>query len=133
MNRIRLYLHRLFRRPAVTNSMRLYTRRIPDGVLLDLEEYFTHVVNTLADDADAFALFQEIVDDRAVSREHDGWEPEALLMEKLALVVGYEVPVREKSLRRLVGKLSAALPAAKTKAKPGTVVQLPGQRQAGAA
>jgi len=133
LNRIRLYLHRIFRRPAVTNSMRLYTRRIPDGVLLDLEEYFTHVVHTIADDADAYALFQEVVDDRAVSREHDGWEPEALLMEKLALVVGYEVPVREKSLRRLVAKLSAALPVPKPEAVSGTVVQLPGQRQAGAA
>lgn len=129
MNRIRLYLHRLFRRTAVTNSMRLYTRRIPDGVLLDLEEYFTHVVNTLADDGDAYALFQEIVEDRAVSREHDRWEPEQLLMEKLALVVGYEVPVREESLRRLVAKLSAACP----KSNQGTVVSLPRQRQAGAA
>ncbi|MFF3511589.1 hypothetical protein [Streptomyces sp. NPDC002573] len=126
MNRIRLYLHRLFRRPAITGPMRLYTRRVPDGVFLDLEEYLVHVIETLADDPDAYALFLELADDRSVSREHDGWEPEKLLMEKLALVVGYEVPVRGAALTRLVGKLRAAAPAA-------TVVAVPAQRGAGAA
>jgi hypothetical protein len=124
MNRIRLYLHRLFRRPALTGPMRLYTRRVPDGVFLDLEEYFVHVIETLADDEEALTLLMEIVDDRAVSREHDGWEPEKLLMEHLALIVGYEVPVRGQSLARLADRLKAASP------KP---VVIPAQRKGGAA
>ncbi|MET8694790.1 hypothetical protein ABZV65_19855 [Streptomyces bauhiniae] len=127
MNRLRLILHRLFRRPALTGPMRLYTRRLPDGVLLDLEEYFTHVIEVLADDPDAYALFQEVVDDRAVSRGHDGWEPELLLMERLAVVVGYEVPVRGKALTALASRLTAAAP------KPENVVPLPAQRKESAA
>jgi len=125
MNRVRLYLHRLFRRPAITGPMRLYTRRVPDGVFLDLTDYFEHVVETLTDDEEALALLLEIVDDRAKAREHDGWEPEKLLVEKLALIVGYEVPVREKALVRLIGKLRAAVPAPR--------VHIPAQREAGAA
>lgn len=121
MNRIRLILHRAFRRPVTTGPMPIYTRRVPDGVLLDLEEYFTHVVTTIADDPDAFALFQEVVDDRAMSREHDGWEPERLLLERLADTVGYEVPVRGKALTRLAAKLRAATP------KQATVVAIPSQ------
>jgi hypothetical protein len=124
MNRIRLYLHRLFRRPAITGPMRLYTRRVPDGVFLDLEEYFVHVIETLADDEDAFHLLTEIKEDREVSREHDGWEPEKLLMEHLALIVGWEVPVRGKSLDRLADRLRAAAP------KP---VVVPAQRTHGGA
>jgi hypothetical protein len=124
MNRIRLYLHRLFRRPAITGPMRLYTRRVPDGVFLDLEEYFVHVITTIADDEDALTLLMEIVDDRNTAREHDGWEPEKLLMEHLALIVGWEVPVRGESLVRLADRLRAAAP------KP---VVIPAQREAGAA
>lgn len=128
MNRIRLALHVLFQRPNPTGPMRFSTRRAPDGVFLNLEDYFEHVITTLADDADAYALFQEIVDDRAVSRGHDGWEPEQLLMERLAVAVGYEIPVRGEALRRLGERLLKAAP------KPeATVVPLPGQRQAGAA
>ncbi|WP_225811265.1 hypothetical protein [Streptomyces spinosus] len=124
MNRIRLALRRLFRRPNPTGPMRFYTRRCPDGVFLDLEEYFEHVITTLADDADAFALFHEIVDDRMESRGHDGWEPERLLMEQLAAHVGYEIPVRGQALARLVARLGAAAPALKS--------TLPMQRKAGA-
>jgi len=124
MNRIRLYLHRLFRRPAITGPMRLYTRPVPDGVFLDLEEYFVHVVTTIADNEDALALLMEIVEDRSVSREHDGWEPEKLLMEHLALQVGYEVPVRGEALARLAKRLEAAAP------KP---VVIPAQRRQGGA
>ncbi|MBC2903204.1 hypothetical protein [Streptomyces cupreus] len=124
MNRIRLALHRLFRRPATTKPMRLYTRRVPDGVYLDLEEYFTHVVTAIADDEDALALLMEIIDDRSVSREHNGWEPEKLLMEHLALKVGYEVPVRGEALARLAKRLEAAVP------KP---VVIPAQRREGGA
>jgi hypothetical protein len=111
MIRLRLALRRLFRRPNPTGPMRFYTRRCPDGVFLDLEEYFEHVVTTLADDADAFALFHEIVDDRMTSREHDGWEPERLLMEQLAAQVGYEIPLRGQALSRLVERLRAGIPA----------------------
>jgi hypothetical protein len=109
MIRIRLALRRLFRRPNPTGPMRFYTRRCPDGVLLDLEEYFEHVITTLADDADAFALFHEIVDDRLEARQHDGWEPERLLMEQLAAQVGYEIPVRGKALVSLVKRLRAGV------------------------
>jgi hypothetical protein len=111
MTRIRLALRRLFRRPKPTSPMRFYTQRVPDGVLLDLEEYFEHVITTLADDGDAFALFMELVDDRQLSRAHDGWEPERLCMERLALCVGYEVPVRGQALARLAKRLHAAAPA----------------------
>jgi hypothetical protein len=124
MNRIRLYLHRLFRRPALTGPMRLYTRPVPDGVFLDLEEYFVHVIETIADNEDALALLLEIVEDRSISREHDGWVPEKLLMEHLALQVGFEVPVRGEALTRLAKRLQAAAP------KP---VVVPAQRTQGRA
>ncbi|MGY5048238.1 hypothetical protein ACWDE0_21800 [Streptomyces sp. 900105755] len=125
MNRVRLYLHRLFRRPAITGPMRLYTRRVPDGVFLDLTDYFEHVIETLTDDEEALALLLEIAEDRGNARQHDGWEPEKLLVEKLALIVGYEVPVREKALGLLIRKLQAAAP--------GPRVSIPAQREAGAA
>lgn len=125
MNRLRLYLHRLFRRPALTGPMPIYTRRIPTGVLLDVEEYFTHVIITIADDPELLGMLDDIVTDRAISRTHDGWEPEALLVEKLAGEVGYEVPVRGPALVRLASKLGAACPT------PAVVV--PAQREAGAA
>ncbi|CAM5249012.1 hypothetical protein SGLAM104S_01574 [Streptomyces glaucescens] len=126
MTRLRLALRRLFRRPTPTGPMRFYTRRCPDGVFLDLEEYFEHVVTTLADDADAFALFHEIVDDRMEARKHahDGWEPERLLMEQLAAQVGYEIPLRGQALARLVDRLRAGIPA-----KPAA----PAQREGSAA
>ena len=108
MTRVRLALRNIFRRPNPTGPMRFYPRPAPDGVFLDLEEYFEHVVTTLADNEDAFALFMELVDDRRISREHDGWEPERLCMERLALRVGYEVPVRGQALVRLAERLRAA-------------------------
>jgi hypothetical protein len=125
MNRIRLTLHRLFRRPALTGPMRLYTRRVPDGVFLDLEDYFVHVIETLTDDEEALALLLEIAEDRGIAREHDGWEPEQLLVEKLALIVGYEIPVRGQALARLADRLKAAAPA--------PAMAIPAQREAGAA
>jgi len=133
MNRVRLYLHRLFRRPVITDPMRISTRRIPDGLLLDFEDYFTYVIETIADDEEILALFLEVVEDRGMARErrHDGWEPEKLLMEQLAERVGHEVPFRGKALRLLGERLLSAAP--KPKTETGTVVQLPGQRQAGAA
>ncbi|MGY0067682.1 hypothetical protein ACWZEH_12820 [Streptomyces sp. QTS137] len=125
MNRLRLLWHRLTRRPAITGPMPLYTRRIPDGVLLDLEAYFTHVIETLADDPDLLDLLHEIAEDRAEARGHDGWEPEALRIERLADLIGYEVPVREQALARLADRLRAAVP-------PAPVV-VPEQRRAGGA
>lgn len=131
MNRIRLYLYRLFRRPTITEPMRIHTRRIADGMALDVEDYFTYVVETLADDPDAFALFQEIVDDRALAREHDGWEPEHLYMERLATLVGYEIRVRGGALRKLGERLLSAAPAPKTET--AAVVSIPSQREGRAA
>lgn len=121
MNRLRLYLHRLFRKPALTGPMRIYTRRIPDGLNLDLEEFFGYVVTTIADDPQLLDQFMAIVEDRAVSREHDGWEPEQLLLENLATEVGYEVPVRGEALVQLANKLQAAAP------KSASVVAIPTQ------
>lgn len=127
MNRIRLILHRLFRRPAVTHPMRLHTRRIPDGVLVDLESYFVYVIETIADDPELLDQLLEIVEDRsnAYAHRHDGWEPEALLVEKLAERVGHEVPIRGRALAALADRLGAAVlrPAA----------SIPAQREAGAA
>lgn len=125
MNRVRLYLHRLFRHPVITEPMRLYTRRIPDGLLLDFEDYFTYVIETIADDEDLLAAFLEIVDDRTNSRVHDGWEPERLLVEKLAGRVGHEIPFRGKALAALADRLRAGVPT-------GSVL-IPAQRKGGAA
>ena len=131
MNRIRLYLHRLFRRPAITGPMPFYTRRLADGMALDLEAYFTYVVTAISDDADARALFDEVVADRELAREHDGWEPERMHMEKLAMYVGYEVPVRGKALWKLGERLLSAVP--KPKPVAGNVVSIPAQREGEAA
>jgi hypothetical protein len=125
MNRIRLVWHRLTRRPVITEPMPIYTRRIPDGLLLDFEDYFTYVISTIADDAELLALFLELADDRAQAREHDGWEPEKLLMEQLAERVGHEIPFRGRALAALAARLAAGVPA------PAVVV--PAQREAGAA
>jgi hypothetical protein len=133
MNAIRLYLHRLFRRPAVTSDMPIYTRRLPDGVALDLEAYLGYVITSIADDPEARALFDEVVKDRKLSGEHDGWEPEELHLENLATYLGYEVMVRGKSLKRLGDRLLAAFAADAPAPKTASVVQLPRQRKAGAA
>lgn len=125
MNRIRLIWHRLTRRPAITHPMRIYTRRIPDGLNLDFEDYFTYVIETIADDEECLGLLLEIVDDRANSREHDGWEPDRLLVEQLAGRVGHEIPFRGKALAALADRLRAGVPAGS--------VSVPAQRQAGAA
>jgi hypothetical protein len=133
MNRIRLILHRLFRRPVITDPMRITTRRLADGLALDLEEYCTYVIETIADDEDLLNQLMEVVEDRQNARahRHDGWEPEQLLVENLAAGVGTEVRVRGEALRRLGERLLSAAP--KPKPETGAVVRLPGQRQAGAA
>jgi len=125
MNRIRLVWHRLTRRPVITDPMPIHTRRIPDGLLLDFEDYFTYVISTIADDEELLALFLELADDRAQAREHDGWEPEKLLMEQLAERVGHEIPFRGKALAALAARLAAGVPA--------PAVVIPAQREAGAA
>lgn len=125
MNRIRLYLHRIFRRPAITEPMRIGTRRIPDGILLDFEDYFVYVIETIADDPELLDLLMEIVEDRGMARDHDGWEPEQLLVEKLAERVGHEIPIRGKALAALADRLGAAV------LRPQLVI--PAQREAGAA
>jgi hypothetical protein len=125
MIRIRLVLHRIFRRPTITQPMRIYTRRIPDGLNLDFEDYFTYVIETIADDEELLALFLEIVDDRATAREHDGWEPERLLVEQLAGRVGHEIPFRGNALAALADRLRAAVPKGSA--------SIPVQREGGAA
>ena len=131
MNRIRLILHRLFRRPVITEPMRISTRHIPDGLLLDFEDYFTYVIETIADDETLLALFLELVEDRGLARGKDGWEPEKLLMEQLAERVGHEVPFRAEALRRLGERLLSAVP--KSKPVAGNVVSIPAQRTEGRA
>ena len=125
MNRIRLYWHRIFRRPAVTGPRALYLRRIPTGALLDVEEYLIATLQTLADNPDLMALLDEIASDRRMAASHDGWEPEQLLVEQLTAALGYEIPLYGEAVGRLADRLRAVAPAA--------AVVIPGQRAAGAA
>lgn len=127
MNRIRLYLHRLFRRPVVTGPYRLYVRRTPTGALLDVEHYLIAVIETLADNPDLMDLLADIEEDRrnAAAHRHDGWAPEELLVEKLCTALGYELPVYGPAVVRLSERLRACAPA--------PVVSVPAQREAGAA
>lgn len=128
MNRIRLILHRLVRRPAVTGPTRIYVRRIPTGVMLDVEHYLVEVINTLADNPDLMDLLAEIEQDRQDARthRHDGWQPEQLLVERLTAALGYEVPVHGDAVAALADRLRAAAPAA-------PVASIPAQRREGGA
>lgn len=114
MNRVRLILHRLFRRPAITGPYRLYVRRTPTGAMLDVEHYLTATIATIADNDDLLDLLMEIVEDRQNARahKHDGWEPEELLVEKLSTALGYELPVYGGEVARLADRLRAVAPAA---------------------
>jgi hypothetical protein len=125
MNRIRLILHRIFRRPAVTGPYRVYVRPIPTGVMLDVEHYLTAVLETLADNPDLLELLDQMARDRELARGHDGWEPEELLVEKLTLALGFELPVYGEAVVRLADRLRALAPA--------PAVVIPAQREAGAA
>jgi hypothetical protein len=127
MNRLRLYLHRLFRRPAVTGPTRIYVRDIPTGVMLDVEHYLVEVINTLADNPDLMDLLAEIEQDRETARQHrhDGWRPEQLLVERLTSLLGYEIPVYGDQVAALADRLRAAAPASS--------VAIPAQRREGGA
>ena len=125
MNRIRLVWHRLTRRPAITGPYPVYLRRIPGGVMVDLESYLTATLTTLADNPDLMDLLLEVAEDRGQAREHDGWEPEALLVEKLTTALGYELPVYGDAVARLTDRLRALAPA--------PVVSIPQQRAEGGA
>ena len=105
--------------------------RHPDGLALDLEDYFTYVIETIADDETLLAQFLELVDDRSMARGRDGWESEKLLMEKLVGGVGCEVRVRGEALRKLGERLLSAVP--KPKPTAGNVVSIPAQREGEAA
>ncbi|WP_037616325.1 hypothetical protein [Streptomyces aureus] len=121
MNRVRLYLHRIFRRPVITGPYRLYVRRIPGGAMLDVEHYLTAMIEALADDSDLLGLLDDIVTDRAEARAHDGWKPEALLVEKLTDRLGFELPLYDQAAARLADRLHALTPA--------PAVVIPGQRE----
>ncbi|GHI91691.1 hypothetical protein [Streptomyces olivaceus] len=110
MNRFRLYLHRLFRRPAVTGPDRIYVRRIPTGVLLDLEHPLARAITAIADDEELLGLLLEYSADRANSTGHDGHAPEGLLLEQLLAGVGYEVPVYGNAVTGLADRLRALAP-----------------------
>ncbi|WP_019328862.1 hypothetical protein [Streptomyces sp. TOR3209] len=125
MNRIRLILHRLFRRPTITGPTRIYVRRIPAGVMLDLEHFLTDRLTAIADDPDLLALLLEIADQRGTAGEYDGWAPEQLLMERLLSGVGYEVPVYGDAVAALADRLRAVAPA--------PVASVPAQRREGGA
>lgn len=114
MNRVRLYLHRLFRRPAVTGPYRLYVRRTPAGAMLDVEHYLTATLVTLADNPDLLDILLAMADDRGEAREHDGWEPEQLLVEKLTTALGYELPLYGPAAKSLADQLRANAPASTT-------------------
>ncbi|MYR46751.1 hypothetical protein [Streptomyces sp. SID5910] len=126
MNRIRLYLHRIFRRPAVTGPARIYVRRIPTGVMLDLEHVLAAALTTIADDGELLALLLQYADDRAASAGHDGYAPESLLLEQLLAAVGFEVPVYGDAVAALADRLRALAPAA-------PVASIPAQRREGGA
>ncbi|MFB6787635.1 hypothetical protein ACFCWT_13260 [Streptomyces olivaceus] len=111
MNRIRLVLHRLFRRPAVTGPEPVYVRRIPTGLLLDLEAPIGRALTAIADDDELLALFLDYVADRAASSGHDGHAPEGLLLEQLLAGVGYEIPVYGNAVAGLADRLRALAPA----------------------
>jgi hypothetical protein len=125
MNRIRLILWRIFRRPVVTGPYRVYVRRTPTGVMLDVEHYLTAVLETIADNPDLLDLVLAMAEDRGQAREHDGWEPEELLVEKLMAALGYELPVYGGEVTALADRLRALAPA--------PAVALPAQREGGAA
>ncbi|MFC9681333.1 hypothetical protein [Streptomyces sp. NPDC056948] len=125
MNRIRLVLHRLFRRPTITGPYRLYVRSIPAGAVLDVEHYLTAVLETLTDNPDLLDLLLEMAEDRGQAREHDGWEPEQLIVEKLTLALGYELPLYGPAVAGLADRLRAVVPA--------PAVVIPVQREGGAA
>jgi hypothetical protein len=67
----------------------------------------------------------EIAEDRGEARQHDGWEPEALLVEKLTTALGYELPLHGRAVTALADRLRAAAPAPS--------VTIPAQRVGGAA
>jgi len=125
MNRIRLYLHRIFRRPVVTGPYRLYVRRTPAGAMLDVEHYLIAMIETIVDNAELMDLLIEIEDDRRTARHHahDGWEPEQLLVEKLTAALGYEIPLYGDAVKALADRLRAVAPA----------VVIPAQRREGGA
>ena len=123
MNRIRLILHRLFRRPAITGPTRIYTRRIPAGTLLDLEHFLTGALNAIVDDEELLALLLEYAADRATASGHDGHAPEALRLEQILDGVGFELLVTDRQAAVLVDRLRPVAP----------VVWLPEQRKAGEA
>jgi len=125
MNRIRLIWHRLTRRPLVTGPFRIYVHRTPTGAALDVEHYLTAVIHTLADNPDLMDLLVEIEEDRKNARahKHDGWEPEELLVEKLTIALGYELPLYGDAVAALADRLHAVVPAAR--------VAIPGQRSEG--
>ncbi|NUS79126.1 MAG: hypothetical protein HOV70_23400 [Streptomyces sp.] len=125
MNRIRLILHRLFRRPVVTGPTRIYVRPIPAGVMLDVEDFLTNTLATIADDPDLLALFLEYADDRASATTYDPHAPEALRLEQIFAVTGFETPVYGDAVAALAERLRALAPA--------PAVVIPAQRRAGEA
>ncbi|MEU5595721.1 hypothetical protein [Streptomyces sp. NPDC020298] len=126
MNRIRLNLHRLFRRSAVTGPYRIYVHRTPTGVMLDVEHYLISVIKSIADDPELLDLLLEVAEDRGLARGHDGWEPERLLVEKLTAELGYELPVYGGELTKMAQRLSVLDYVVNGAA-------IPAQREAGAA
>ncbi|MET7944226.1 hypothetical protein [Streptomyces sp. NPDC005302] len=125
MNRVRLYLHRVFRRPVITGPYRLYVRRTPGGAMLDVEHYLVATIHAIADNPDLLGLLDEIVRDRAEARAHDGWEPEDCLVEQLVAALGYELPLHGPAVGHLADRLRAVAPA--------PAVVIPGQREGEAA
>lgn len=139
MNRLRLILDRILRRPVVTGPYRLYVRPVPAGAMLDVEHYLDSMLITIADNEDLLGLLLEIAEDRGQAREHDGWEPEALLVEKLKSALGYDIPLYGPASARLEKQLrGAALLTGwrewlRSSRPSAPVVPLPAQRREGGA
>ncbi|MEV7470445.1 hypothetical protein AB0O20_28670 [Streptomyces kronopolitis] len=105
-------LARLFRRPApaVSGPYRLYVRRTPTGVLLDVEHFLVATVEAIADDPERLALLLEIAEDRGTVRPYDGHRPESLLVEQLVGELGYEIPLYGSEVSALADRLRAVAP-----------------------
>lgn len=106
MNRVRLILHRLFRRPAAVGPYRLDLRRILTRALLDVDRY---LVCAIAENPDPLSLRLADLEDRGNARayKHDGWEPQELLVEKLTATLGHELLLCEDSVAALTDQPGA--------------------------
>jgi hypothetical protein len=106
---IRRALARIFgRRTVVSGPHRIYVRRTPTGVVLDVEHTVTALVLDLVDHH--LDVLLEIAEERAAARPYDGHRPESLLVEQLVTELGFELPVYGREVDALADRLLALAP-----------------------